>query len=86
MYEVRYQKHAARQLLRLPRDLAQRVRARIETVAANPYGRHPNVKRLRGRAGGFRLRTGDWRVIHVLDDERRMLLVAKIDRRGQVYR
>ena len=86
MYEVRYQKHAARQLLRLPRDLAQRVRARIETVAANPYGRHLNATQLRGQAGGFRLLTGDWRVIYVLDDERKVLRVAKIDRRGQVYR
>ena len=86
MYEVHYQKHAARQLLRIPRNVAQRIRTGIETVAGNPYGSHPNTTRLQGQDGGFRLRTGDWRVIYFLDNERKVLLVAKIDRRGRVYR
>ena len=58
----------------------------IETIAANPYGSHPNATRLRDRDGGFRLRIGDWRVIYFLDNERKVLLVVKIDRRGRVYR
>ena len=85
MYEVRYQKHAARQLLHMQREVAKRIRARIEAVAANPYGRHPNVTRLSGR-DGFRLRAGDWRVVYTLDDGRQQMLVAKIDRRERVYR
>jgi mRNA interferase RelE/StbE len=86
MYEVRYQKHAARHLLRMPRVVARRIRAGIEAVAANPYGKHPNATRLSGRDGGFRLRAGDWRVVYALDDERKQVLVANIDRRGRVYR
>ena len=86
MYEVRYQKHAARQLLRMPRNVAQRIRAGIETVAGSPHESHPNATRLQGRDGGFRLRTGDRRVIYFLDNERMVLLVAKTDRRGRVYR
>ena len=86
MYEVRYQKHAARQLLRMPRDVARRIRAGIEAVATNPYGKHPNATRLSGRAGYFRLRAGDWRVVYVLDDERKHVVVAKIDLRERVYR
>ena len=86
MYEIRYQKHAARRLLRIPRDIALRMRARIEAIALDPYGRHPNATRLKGRDGGFRLRIGNWRVVYFLDDERKVFLVAKIDQRGQVYR
>ena len=37
-------------------------------------------------AADFRLRVGDWRVIYSLNDESKVLVVAKIDRRGQVYR
>ena len=84
MYEVRYQKHAARQLLHMPRDVARRIRAEIEAVAANPYGKHPNATRLSGRTGCFRLRVGGWRVVYVLDDERKHVVVAKIDRRERV--
>ena len=46
----------------------------------------PNATRLRGREGSFRLRVGDWGVIYSLDDDRKVLLVAKIAPRGQVYR
>lgn len=70
----------------MPSHVAQRIRAGIEAVAADPYGRHTNATRLQGREGGFRLRVGDWRVVYVLDDERKRLLVGKIDRRGRVYR
>ena len=61
-------------------------RDKVESIVGNPYGQHSNVTRLRGRESSFRLRFGDWRVVYVLDDERKVLLVAKIDRRGQVYR
>ena len=40
--------------------------------------------RLRGKDGNFRLRVGDWRVIYSLNDEQKVLLVAKIDQRGRV--
>lgn len=29
---------------------------------------------------------GDWRVIYSLNDDRKVLLVAKIDQRGRAYR
>ena len=86
MYEVRYQKQAAIRLFRMSRSVAQRISARIDAIAADPYGVHPNATRLKGRDGDFRLRVGDWRVVHSLNDARKVLLVAKIDQRGRVYR
>ena len=86
MYEVRYRKQAAHRLLRMARNTAQRIRAGIEAVATEPGADHPNATRLRGRERGFRLRVGDWRVLYSLDDDRKVLLVAQIDPRGQVYR
>ena len=86
MYIVRYQRQTARRLIRMPRDIAHRIRDKVESITENSYGQHSNVTRLRGRESSFRLRFGDWRVVYVLDDERKVLLVAKIDRRAQVYR
>ena len=86
MYEVHYQKQAANQLYRMAPNVAQRICAKIDAVAVAPYAKHPNATRLRGWGADFRLRVGDWRVIYSLDDEREVLLVAKIDQRGQVYR
>ena len=86
MYEVRYQKQAASQLFRMLRNVAQRICAKIDAISATPYAGHPNATRLQGRDGDFRLRVGDWRVIYSLNDEQKVLLVAKIDQRGRVYR
>ena len=86
MYEVHYQKQVASQLYRMAPNVAQRICAKIDAVAVAPYAKHPNATRLRGRGADFRLRVGDWRVIYSLDDESEVLLVAKIDQRGQVYR
>lgn len=86
MYTVHYQKQAARRLVRMPLKLARKIRDRIEIIATDPYQRHPNVTRLRGQENSFRLRLGDWRVVYALDKEQNLLLVAKIDQRGQVYK
>ncbi len=86
MYEVRYQKQAAHRLFGMPRNVARRICARINVIAANPYAEHPNATRLQGRDGDFRLRLGAWRVIYSINVQRRVLLVAKIDTRGQIYR
>ena len=85
MYSVTWLKNATRVLARLPRSLAARVVEKIEEVAADPYGDHPNVTKLKGREG-YRLRVGDWRIIYDLDDRRRRVTVLVVRSRGQVYR
>ena len=43
MYEVRYQKQAASQLFRMSRNVARRIGAKIDAIAAAPYAEHPNA-------------------------------------------
>ena len=85
MYSVTYLRDVTQGLARLPRSLATRIAEKIEDIAANPYGDHPNVTRLRGREG-YRLRVGSWRIIYDLDDRKRRGMVLAIGSRGQVYR
>ena len=86
MYEVRYQRQATRRLFGMPRSTARRICTRIDAIAADPYGRHPNATQIQGRDRDFRLKLGGWRVIYSINDEQRVLLVAKIDTRGQIHR
>ena len=85
MYSVTYLKNATQVLARLPRNLAARVVEKIEEVAIDPYGDHPNVTKLKGREG-YRLRVGDWRIIYDLDNRRRRVTVLVVRSRGRVYR
>ena len=86
MYKVHYQKQAARKLTRMPRNLAQQISYKVELIAKSPYSHHTNVTKLKGRKNSFRLRLGNWRVVYIVDYETKVLLVAKIHQRGQVYK
>ncbi len=82
---VRYKKPAAKTLLRIQPKLAANFDARLEEIARDPEGQHPNVRQLVGREG-FRLRVGDWRALFWIDYENDQLVVEAIEPRGQVYK
>lgn len=76
---------ARRSIERLPRDVQERVRSRIDALAENP--RPHGVKRLTGRTGDLlRLRVGDYRVIYRVEDARLVVVVVTVSHRREVYR
>ena len=85
MYKVVFTKRAGKALLRMPKDVAQRVRERLDRIALEPFGRHPNVTRLQNRPG-YRLRVGDWRAIYEIDQDELVILVLRVGSRGEIYR
>ena len=69
----------------MPRDVAKRIREKIEQVAEDPFASIPNTKKVQGRPG-YRLRVGDWRVSYEINTEEIVIIVLKIAPRGEVYR
>lgn len=82
MKQITYTKAATKALLAMPRNTAERIRAKVEAYAADPESQSNNVKALKGREG-IRLRVGDWRVI--MNDEGTVLAVLHIAPRGGAY-
>jgi mRNA interferase RelE/StbE len=80
--EVTYSKAAARALMHMPANTAQRIRAKIEQHAADPASLANNVKRLRG-GNEMRLRVGDWLVVFRQDGV--VLAIIRIAPRGEAY-
>jgi mRNA interferase RelE/StbE len=63
--------------------MRDRVRVAVDGLASNP--RPVRVVKLAGRAD-YRVRVGDYRVVYAVDDAERLVIVARIGYRREVYR
>jgi mRNA interferase RelE/StbE len=82
-YEVRLHPAAAREYRRLQGPLRDRIGNAIDALAGAP--RPPGVVKLAGR-DDYRVRVGDYRIVYAVDDAERLVLVARIAHRREVYR
>ena len=84
-YEVHIHPKARKELAGLPRKVQRRLDRKIRQLAREPRG--PSARPL-GAAGPdiWRLRSGDYRVIYQIQDERLVVLVVKVGHRKDVYR
>ena len=83
MKEIAYSRAAVRTLARMPRNLADRIRARVSAYADDPASQARSVRRLRSSEGFLRLRVGDWRVVM---RDAGTLEVLHATTRGHAYR
>jgi mRNA interferase RelE/StbE len=56
---------------------------KIEGLAANP--RPSGCRKLRGYKDLWRIRIGDYRVVYIIDDDRKTVSVTRIAHRRDVY-
>jgi mRNA interferase RelE/StbE len=82
-YEVTLAPAAARQLRKFDPHMRRRIQAAIELLAEDP--RPPAAKRLVGGAGEWRVRTGDYRIIYEIEENRLVVLVLNVGHRREIY-
>jgi mRNA interferase RelE/StbE len=75
---------ALKVLLRMPKDDAAGLRAKLKTFAADPYGQHPWAKAFGGGIG--RIRHGDWRAVYEIHGNALLITVLKVANRREIYR
>lgn len=84
MYRITFSRGATKVLIRMPRNVALNIRAKLDDLAKDPFAQNNNVKALVGNEG-YRLRVGDWRIIYRVEKDRLEILVLRIGTRGGVY-
>lgn len=84
MFELRVSQSAFRSLKKAPRDIAQRIRQKLDELAADPFNT-PNVRKLTGHPG-YRLRVGEWRVLYLVEKQALVIQVIEIGHRKEIYR
>lgn len=82
-YLVTFGSSAKKELRDLPADVIGRVIPKIRDLSANP--RPVGTKRLHGYRDRWRIRLGDYRVVYSIDDERRVVDIARVAHRRDVY-
>lgn len=86
VYAVEISSGAQRQMTRLPRDVQDRIIARLHALAGNP--RPTGVVEIKGRRrrDEYRMRVGDYRVIYQIFDDILVVLIVRVANRRDVYR
>ena len=74
---------AERQIRTFDPPVRRRVQAVIDLLAADP--RPPRAIQLAGGAGEWRVRTGDYRIIYEIHDDRLVVLVLRVGHRREIY-
>lgn len=82
-YEIALATAATRQLRKFDAQVRRRIQAAIELLATEP--RPPAATRLVGGAGEWRVRTGDYRIVYEIEDERLLVLVLSVGHRREIY-
>jgi len=83
-YNVALAPAAARQLRKFDPQVRRRLQAAIELLAIEP--RPPAATRLVGGAGEWRVRTGEYRILYEIQDDRLIVLVLSVGPRREIYR
>jgi mRNA interferase RelE/StbE len=73
-YKVEISKGASKQLKKLSSELQERIQLKIDDLATEP---RPNeVKKLKNREYGYRIRVGDYRILYDIIDDILLLTVV----------
>jgi mRNA interferase RelE/StbE len=82
-YKVEFVKSAQKELNKLPSQISLRIAKAIYTIGLDP--RKGSVRPMVGITS-WRLRVGDYRIVHDIVDNRLVILVIRIQHRINVYR
>ncbi|MEA1998327.1 MAG: type II toxin-antitoxin system RelE/ParE family toxin, partial [Euryarchaeota archaeon] len=82
-YKVKIHRRVEKFLKELPTVEKKRIKSLVLSLK-NPYDvSHVKIK---GEVGVYRARTGKYRVLYMIFEEEKLVLVLKADKRGKIYR
>jgi mRNA interferase RelE/StbE len=83
-YRIEWKPSAARAFRKLPRQVQDRIRPRLDALASNP--RPDGVKKLEADENAWRIRVGEFRVVYEIHDAVLMVMVLRVANRREAYR
>ena len=94
-FQVYLNKEIRSILLSLPRAHQEKMGKLIDRLSENPYPSRSkfvdisstifDIKKCKGHQTRFRVRLGEYRLIYEIDEANQLVLILKLDDRGDVY-
>ena len=85
MYTLHYRRQARNNLARLPFKIKSKIIDKLHELKENPDSPVLDVDKLK-RGPGYRLRIGQYRIIHTRWDDQLIIEVIKIRPRGDIHK
>ena len=82
-YSLEIKQSAQKELDALDDALFTQIDRKILALADNP--RPSGCKKLKGYKDQWRIRSGDWRVLYIIEDAAKLISVTRIAHRREVY-
>ncbi len=82
-YSLEIKQSAQKELDALDEVLFTRIDRKI--LALKDNARPAGCKKLKGYKDQWRIRSGDWRVVYVIDDAAKLISITRIAHRREVY-
>ncbi len=83
-YTVEIDAKAAKEIRALPQHDQWRIVAKVRALAANP--RPAGCLKLTGASGLWRIRSGVYRIVYRVQDDRVLVTIVRVAHRREVYR
>ncbi len=82
-YKIEIKKSAVKELNNLPVNELKRIVQKIQNLIDDP--RPPGCKKLTGEEK-YRIRSGNYRILYLIEDDILIIYIVKIGHRREVYR
>jgi mRNA interferase RelE/StbE len=83
-YSVEFRPAVLKSLKRLPKKVLRGIKKKIDDIAENLPD--SNTTKMKGDNAFHKVRSGDYRIIYEIHDDRLVILVVKIGHRKDVYK
>jgi mRNA interferase RelE/StbE len=85
MYRVRLNKKLKKFVKNLNPSQKNRIKKRLIELSENPLS--GDIKKTKGKyKNAYRTRVGSFRILYIVNNKEKEILIARIDKRGRIYK
>ena len=83
-YSIEFRPSALKSLKRLPKQELIKIKGKIDNLAEQLP--NPNITKLKGNNSFHRVRSGSYRIVYEINNNKLVILVVKVGHRKDVYK